>query len=111
MVLSSIKPELRHIVATLQTGNLEQARGRTVELIESVLRMSNPMYREDRKPLGSLAFNYEPGKLRALAQQLREICYLIRCGTVQDALLSAEQALAALDEAEAGHAPTSHVVT
>lgn len=99
MVLSSIEPELRHIVETLRTGNLEQARGQTTELIDSVLRMSNPMYREQKKPgapLGSLAFHHEPGKLRALAEQLREICYLIRCGTPQDALLSAEQALAGL---------------
>jgi hypothetical protein len=52
MMLSNIEPELRQIVEMLRAGNLESARGRTVELIESVLRMSNPMYREDRNPSG-----------------------------------------------------------
>ena len=96
-MLSNIEPELRHIVEILRTGNLEQARSRAVELIDSVLSMSNPMYREDKKStgaLGDLTYQREPGKLRALAEQLRAICYAIRCGTPQDALLIAEKTLA-----------------
>lgn len=97
MVHANIEPELRHIIGTLRAGDLEHARGRTVELIESVLRMSNPMYREDKNPSGvprGPVYNRAPGSLRALAERLREVCYTIRCGTPADALLIAERALA-----------------
>ena len=97
MVLSNIEPELRHIVETLRTGNPEHARTRTVELIESVLRMSNPMYREAKNASaspGGSNHNLGPESLRALAQQLRDVCYTIRCGTSAEALLLAERALA-----------------
>jgi hypothetical protein len=97
MVLSNIEPELKHIIGTLRSGNLDHARSRTVELIESVLLMSNPMYREDKNPSGGRGgqtYNRAPGTLRALTEHLREVSFTIRCGTPADALLIAERALA-----------------
>ena len=104
-MLSNIEPELRHIVETLRTGQLEHARCRTVELIESVLRMSNPMYREDKNSSGLSEgrprYSLAPGSLRTLAQDLRKVSYTIRCGTRADALLIAERALALFLKPEA----------
>lgn len=97
MVLSNIESELRQIIEMLRTDDLENARGRTVELIESVLRMSNPMYRENTNQSGSSggpARSRAPGTLLALVQQLREVCFAIRRGTPTDALLIAERAAA-----------------
>ncbi len=104
MILSNIEPELRQIIEILRAGNLELARGRTVELIESVLRMSNPMYREGKSSSGSPGgptHNRAPGDLRTLAQELREVSYTIRRGIPTDALLIAERALALFLKPEA----------
>jgi hypothetical protein len=97
MKLSDIEPELRQVIETLRAGNVESARGRTVELIESVLRMSNPMYRENVNPAGSSGkstFTHAPGSLRTLAQELRDVSQMIRRGIPEDALQIAERALA-----------------
>ena len=104
MLCSNIESELRHIIETLRTGNVEHARGRTVELIESVLQMSNPMYREDKNSAtgaGGPAYSGAPGNLRALTEHLRDVCYTIRCGTAADALLVAERALVLFFKPEA----------
>ena len=96
-MLSNIEPELRQIIEMLRAGNLECARGSTVELIESVVQMSNPMYREDLKPSreqGKSTYNHAPGSLRTLAQELRDVSQNIRRGIPTDALLIAEHALA-----------------
>jgi hypothetical protein len=98
MMLSNIEHELRQIIETLRVGNLESARGRTVELIESVLRMSNPMYREDVKPsesFGESTYKRAPGSLRTLAEELRHVSQKVRRGAPADALVIAEHALAA----------------
>jgi hypothetical protein len=103
-MLSNIEPELRQIIASLRAGNQENARGRAVELIESVLRMSNPMYREDKNPSGrdgGRVQNRLPGSLRTLAQNLRDVSFTIRRGMPADALLIAERALALFLKAEA----------
>ena len=48
MTISKVEPDLRQIIQSLRDGNLEKAKDRTVELIESAFRMSGPMYREER---------------------------------------------------------------
>jgi hypothetical protein len=47
MMISNVEPDLRQIIQSLRDGNLEMAKDRTVELIESACRMSGPMYREE----------------------------------------------------------------
>ena len=47
MTISKVEPDLRQIIQNLHDGNLEKAKDRTVELIESAFRMSGPMYREE----------------------------------------------------------------
>jgi hypothetical protein len=97
MTLSDLEPELKQMIELLRAGNLEQARGLTVELIESALRMSSPTYREDKNLRGwaeSPAYSHAPGSLRKLAQDLRDVSFTLRRGVPADALLAAERALA-----------------
>ena len=103
-MLSNIEPDLRQIIGALQGGNLEAAQSRTVLLIESVLQMSNPMYREDKNPRdrpGETPCHHAPGSLRTLAQDLRDVSRTLRRGIPADALVIAERALAVLLRPEA----------
>ena len=99
MMISNVEPDLRQIIQTLRDGNLEKAKDRTVELIESAFRMSGPMYREaTTQPgpqLGRPAYNRAAGKLRILTKDLRDVSFTMRRGTQADALGMAERALVA----------------
>jgi hypothetical protein len=97
MMISEVEPDLRQIIQTLRDGNLEVAKDRTVELIESTSRMSGPMYREEIIPQGSRpelpAYKSAAGKLRILTKDLREVSFTMRRGTQVNALEMAERAL------------------
>ena len=98
MTISQVEPELRQIIQILRDGNLEMAKDRTVELIESACRMSGPMYREEIVQQGPRqekpTYNSAAGKLRILAKALRDVSFTMRRGTQADALEMAERALA-----------------
>src|SRR6266566_5412193 len=97
MMLSNVEPDLRRIIQSLREGNLENAKDRTVELIESAFLMSGPMYREEDKQAGPQperpTYNRAAGKLRILTKDLRDVSFTMRRGTQADALLMAERAL------------------
>jgi hypothetical protein len=97
MMISKVEPDLRQIIQNLRDGNLEKAKDRTVELIESAFRMSGPMYREETiKPGPQLerpTYNHAAGKLRILTKDLRDVSFAMRRGTQADALGMAERAL------------------
>ena len=97
MMISNVEPNLRQIIQSLRDGNLENAKDRTVELIESASRMSGPMYREETMPPGPQserpAYNRAAGKLRILTKDLRDVSFTMRRGTPADALEMAERAL------------------
>jgi len=99
MTISKVEPDLRQIIQNLRDGNLEKAKDRIVELIESAFRMSGPMYREaTTQPgpqLGLPAYNRAAGKLRILTKDLRDVSFTLRRGTEADALGRAEHALVA----------------
>lgn len=97
-VLSNIEPQLKQIIETLRATNLERAGGLTAELIEAVLRMSNPLYREDKTLPRS---HHAPASLRTLVEDLRLVSFTMRRGTPADALLLAERALAVFVKPEA----------
>ena len=96
MTISKVEPDLRQIIQSLRDGNLEMAKDRIVELIESTCRMSGPMYREEinwgpqpEKP----TYSHQSGKLRILTKDLRNVSFTMRRGTQLDALEMAERAL------------------
>ena len=99
MTISKVEPDLRQIIQNLREGNLEKAKDRTVELIESAFRMSGPMYREETTQPGPQlerpAYNRAAGKLRILTKDLRDVSFTMRRGTQADALGMAERALVA----------------
>jgi hypothetical protein len=105
MTISKVEPDLRQIIQNLRDGNLEKAKDRTVELIESAFRMSGPMYREQTtQPVSQLerpAYNRTAGKLRILTKDLRDVSFTMRRGTQADALGMAERALVAFLRPEA----------
>ena len=106
MTISKVEPDLRQIIQNLRDGNLEKAKDRTVELIESAFRMSGPMYREENAQPGPLlerpAYNRAAGKLRILTKDLRDVSFTMRRGTQADALGLAERALVVFLKPEAG---------
>jgi len=97
MTISKVEPDLRQIIQNLRDGNLEKAKDRTVELIESAFRMSGPMYREETTQPGPQqerpAYNRAAGKLRILTKDLRDVSFTMRRGTQVDVLEMAERAL------------------
>src|SRR2546421_11905444 len=97
MTISKVEPDLRQIIQNLRDGNLEVAKDRTVELIESAFRMSGPMYREETMQPGPQqerpTYNRAAGKLRILTKDLRDVSFTMRRGTAAAALEMAEQAL------------------
>src|SRR5580704_10842550 len=98
MTISKVEPDLRQIIQNLRDGNLEKAKDRTVELIESAFRMSGPMYREETTQPGAQqpegpTYNRAAGKLRILTKDLRDVSFTMRRGTQADALEMAERAL------------------
>ena len=101
-MIADVEPDLRQIIQTLRAGNLEKAKDRTVELIESAFRMSGPMYREEIMKPGPQtdqpAYNRAAGKLRILTKDLRDVSFTMRRGTPADALEMAERALVAFLE-------------
>ena len=106
MTISKVEPDLRQIIQNLRDGNLEKAKDRTVELIESAFRMSGPMYREETTQSGTAAgsarvYNRAAGKLRILTKDLRDVSFTMRRGTQADALGMAERALVAFLRPEA----------
>jgi hypothetical protein len=105
MTISKVEPDLRQIIQNLRDGNLEKAKDRTVELIESAFRMSGPMYREETTQPGPQrdrpAYNRAAGKLRILTKDLRDVSFTMRRGTQADALGMAERALVAFLRPEA----------
>ena len=105
MMLSNVEPDLRRIIQTLREGNLESAKDRTVELIESAFLMSGPMYREEDKQPGSRperpTYNRAAGKLRILTKDLRDVSFTMRRGAPADALVMAERALVVFLKPEA----------
>src|SRR5882672_11039681 len=111
MTISKVEPDLREIIQNLRDGNLEKAKDRTVELIESAFRMSGPMYREATTPPGpqqerpAYNRNRAAGKLRILTKDLRDVSFTMRRGTQADALGMAERALVAFLKPEAQRAP------
>ena len=113
MTISKVEPDLRQIIQNLRDGNLEKAKDRTVELIESAFRMSGPMYREETTQPGPQlerpAYNRAAGKLRILTKDLRDVSFTMRRGTQADALGMAERALVAFLRPEA--APRTLVAT
>jgi hypothetical protein len=104
VTISKVEPDLRQIIQTLRDGNLELAKDRTVELIESACLMSGPMYREEivqgGPPPERPTYNRAAGKLRILAKDLRDVSFTMRRGTQVDALAMAERALVAFLAAE-----------
>ena len=107
MTISKVEPDLRQIIQNLRDGNLEKAKDRTVELIESAFRMSGPMYREETTQPGpqqerpAYNRNRAAGKLRILTKDLRDVSFTMRRGTQADALGMAERALVAFLRPEA----------
>ena len=105
MTISKVEPDLRQIIQNLRDGDLEKAKDRTVELIESAFRMSGPMYREETMRSGSQleppAYNRAAGKLRILPRTCG--MFLSQCGVArrQNALGMAERALAVFLKPEA----------
>jgi hypothetical protein len=99
IMIADVEPNLRQIIHTLRAGNLEKAKDRTVELIESAFRMSGPMYREEITKEGPQmdppSYNRAAGKLRILTKDLRDVSFTMRRGTQADALEMAERALVA----------------
>src|ERR1700687_1098835 len=99
MTISKVEPDLRQIIQNPRDGDLEKAKDRTVELIESAFRMSGPMYREETKQPGPQldrpAYNRAARKLRILTKDLRDVSFTLRRGTQADALGMAERALVA----------------
>ena len=98
MMISNVEPDLRQIIQSLRDGNLETAKYRTVELIESAFKMSGPMYREEKNMQPGPqperpAYNRAAGKLRILTKDLRDVSFTMRRGTQADALVMAERAL------------------
>jgi hypothetical protein len=106
MTISKVEPDLQQIIQNLRDGNLEKAKDRTVELIESAFRMSGPMYREETTQSGPQlerpAYNRAAGKLRILTKDLRDVSFTMRRGTQADALGMAERALVAFLRPQAG---------
>jgi hypothetical protein len=106
MTISKVEPDLRQIIQNLRDGNLEKAKDRTVELIESAFRMSGPMYREETPQPGPQlerpTYNRAAGKLRILTKDLRDVSFTMRRGTQADALGLAERALVVFLKPEAG---------
>ena len=96
-MIAGVETELRQIIQSLRDGNLEIAKGRTAELIESACRMSGPMYREETIQPGPRperpTYNRAAGKLRILIKDLRDVSFTMRRGTQVDALEMAERAL------------------
>ena len=109
MMISNVEPDLRQIIQSLRDGNLETAKDRTVELIESAFKMSGPMYREEARQPGPQperpAYNRAAGKLRILTKDLRDVSFTMRRGTQADALEMAERALAVFLKPEAQRPP------
>src|SRR6266550_8952079 len=111
MTISKVEPDLRQIIQNLRDGNLEKAKDRTVELIESAFRMSGPMYREETTQPGpqqerpAYNRNRAAGKLRILTKDLRDVSFTMRRGTQAAALGMAERALVAFLKPEAPRAP------
>jgi hypothetical protein len=105
MTISKVEPDLRQIIQNLRDGNLEKAKDRTVELIESAFQMSGPMYREETTQAGPQlerpAYNRAAGKLRILTKDLRDVSFTMRRGTRGEALVMAERALAVFLRPEA----------
>ena len=99
MMISNVEPELRQMIQSLRDGNLEKAKDRTVELIESAFQMSGPMYREEIVQPGLRpdfpTYNRAAEKLRILTKDLRDVSFTMRRGTQADALELAERALVA----------------
>jgi hypothetical protein len=94
MMIANVEPDLRQIIQSLRDGNLEKAKDRTVELIESAFQMSGPMYREKTTlPGPQPTYNRAAGKLRILTKDLRDVSFTMRRGTQADALQMAERAL------------------
>ena len=110
-MISNVEPDLRQIIQNLRDGNLEMAKDRTVELIESHFQMSGPMYREEIMQPGPQpekpTYNRAAGKLRILTKDLRDVSFTMRRGTQADALEMAERALVVFlrPDAEAGTIP------
>jgi hypothetical protein len=97
-MISNVAPDLREIIQSIRDGNLENAKDRTVALIESTFEMSGPMYREEIVQAAGPhsegpTYNRAPGKLRALTKDLRDVSFTMRRGTQADALEIAERAL------------------
>ena len=107
MTISKVEPDLRQIIQNLRDGNLEKAKDRIVELIESAFRMFGPMYREETTQPGpqqerpAYNRNRAAGKLRILTKDLRDVSFTMRRGTQADALRMAERALVAFLRPEA----------
>src|SRR5437867_455823 len=105
MMIAHVEPDLRQIIQSLRDGNLEKAKDRTVELIESAFRMSGPMYREETVQPGPQperpSYNRAAGKLRILTKDLRDVSFTMRRGTQADALQMAERALVVFLKPEA----------
>jgi hypothetical protein len=103
-MISDVAPDLRQIIQTLRDGNLEIAKGRTADLIESANRMSGPMYREERvrpgPPQDHPVYQTAAAKLSTLTQNLREVSFTMRRGTPVNALQLAERALSVFLESE-----------
>jgi hypothetical protein len=97
MMIANVEPNLRQIIQSLRDGNLETAKGRTVELIECACRMSGPMYREETTQPGPRpdrpTYDRAARKLRVLTKDLRNVSFTMRRGTRVDALEMAERAL------------------
>src|SRR6267142_7202392 len=109
MTISKVEPDLRQIIQNLRDGNLEKAKDRTIELIESAFKMSGPMYREETSQPGPQperpAYNRAAGKLRILTKDLRDVSFTMRRGTQADALEMAERALVVFLKPESPRAP------
>jgi hypothetical protein len=111
-MISNVEPDLRQIIQNLRDGNLEKAKDRIVELIESAFRMSGPMYREEiMQPAPQLerppTYKRAAGKLRILTKDLRDVSFTIRRGTQADALEMAERALVVFLRPEAATGPSA----
>src|SRR5882762_885811 len=108
-MISNVVPDLRQIIQSLRDGNLEKAKGCTVELIESAFQMSGPMYREEIVQLGPRpdfpTYNRAAEKLRILTKDLRDVSFTMRRGTQADALEMAERAVVVFLKPEAPRSP------
>jgi hypothetical protein len=98
-MISKVEPDLRQIIQNLRDGDLEKAKYRTVELIESAFLMSGPMYREEIMQPGPQSerptYNRAAAKLRILTKDMRDASFTMRRGTRTDALAMTERALVA----------------